>query len=136
MIGAIMRNLPLSAVVLCTSFLVPLQAGAEGEVKRTILKRVDLTGAAGAEVITTLIEAEPGATIPSHTHHGDEFLYVIEGGSIQVPGKDPVTMKAGQVVHFPRGMIHGGFTVIGDETIKGLTTHIVDKGKPLVIPAD
>ena len=115
---------------------MPVQAGADGEVKRTVLKRVDLAGADGIEVITTLIEAEPGSSILRHTHPGDEFLYVLEGGSIQVPGKDPVKMDAGQLVHFPRGVVHGGFTVVGDKAIKGLTTHIVDKGKPLVVPAD
>ena len=122
--------------MICLSVLLPLQASAEGTLKRTILKRVDLTGVDGTEVITTLIEAEPGASIPRHTHHGDEFLYVLEGGSIQVPGKDPVRMETGQVVHFPRGVVHGGFTVVGEKAIKGVTTHIVDKGKPLVVPAD
>jgi quercetin dioxygenase-like cupin family protein len=114
----------------------PAAAFADGEVKRTILKRVDLTGVAGLEVITTLIEAEPGAMIPRHSHHGDEFLYVLDGGMIQVPGKDPVAMEAGQTVHFPRGTVHGGFTVVGDAAIKGVTVHVVDKGKPLVVPAE
>lgn len=136
MIGAMIGSLRLSVVVLCVIVLMPVQAGADGTVKRTFLKKVDLTGADGTEVITTLVEAEPGATIPRHTHHGDEFLYVLEGGSIQVPGKDPVKMESGQVVHFPRGVVHGGFTVVGEKAIKGVTTHIVDKGKPLVVPAD
>jgi hypothetical protein len=30
---------------------------------------------------------------------------------------------------------HGAFTVTGDKTLKLLTVHIVDKGKPLYIPA-
>lgn len=119
------------AIILC----VPA-ALAQGELKRTVLKRVDLTGVDGIEVITTLIEAEPGAGIPRHTHHGDEFLYVLEGGTIQPAGKEPVEMKAGQTIHFPRGQVHGGFTVVGDKAIKGLTVHVVDKGKPLVVPAE
>ena len=80
-------------------FLNPMGLSA-GELKRTILQRVDLTGVDGIEVIVTLIEAEPGAGIPLHTHHGDEFLYVLESGMIQPKGKDPVPMKAGQSLHF------------------------------------
>jgi hypothetical protein len=30
-----------------------------------------------------------------------------------------------------RDVEHGGFTVVGDKTIKLVTVHIVDKGKPL-----
>ena len=110
-------------------------AYADG-LKRTELKRVDLTGQPETEVITSELEAAPGATIPRHTHHGDEFVYVLQGGMIQVPGREPMEMKAGQVLHFPRGVPHGGFTVIGDTPLKAITTHVVDKGKPLVVPVE
>lgn len=116
--------------------VAPFAAGAAGELKRTVLKRVDLTGVDGIEIITTLIEAGPGTHLARHSHHGDEVLYVLQGGTIQVPGKDPVAMTPGQTLHFPRGMVHGGFDVVGDSTIKGLTVHVVDKGKPLVVPAE
>jgi hypothetical protein len=34
-----------------------------------------------------------------------------------------------------RDVPHGAFTVTGDKTLRLLTVHIVDKGKPLYIPA-
>jgi hypothetical protein len=34
-----------------------------------------------------------------------------------------------------RDVPHGAFTVTGDKTLKLVTVHIVDKGKPLYIPA-
>ena len=136
MMLSIRRVLGVAALVAGALVLAPLPSFADGKVTRTVLKRVDLTGVEGLEVITTLIEAEPGASIPRHSHHGDEFLYVLEGGTTQAPGKDPVSFEAGQTVHFPRGVVHGGFTVIGDKAIKGLTVHIVDKGKSLVVPAE
>jgi len=30
-----------------------------------------------------------------------------------------------------RDVMHGGFKVVGDRTVKLLTVHVVDKGKPL-----
>lgn len=135
----ILRQRRLSGLLAMLVFAVALTAPSafsDDRLKRTVLRQADLTGVDGIEVIVTLIEAEPGATIPLHTHHGDEFLYVLEGGMIQPKGKDPVPMRAGQTLHFPRGMVHGGFTVVGDVTLKALTTHVVEKGKPLAVPAD
>ena len=100
--------------------------------KRQELRRTDLTGRPGVEVIMTRLEAAPGAFIPRHTHPGDEFLYVLAGGTVQVPGQPVVTLKSGQTLHFPRGVPHGGFRVVGSQTIKAITMHVVDKGKPLV----
>ena len=105
---------------------------AQGAINRVELRKADLTGVSGTEVIMATLEVPPGATVPRHFHHGDEFLYVLEGGSFQAPGQDPVTFNPGASLHFPREVPHGGFTVIGDKTIKVLTLHIVDKGKPLV----
>ncbi len=126
----------LVALLVFAAVLAGPSALSDDRLKRTVLRQADLTGVDGIEVIVTLIEAEPGAGIALHTHHGDEFLYVLEGGMIQPKGKEPVPMKAGQSLHFPRGMVHGGFTVVGDKTLKVLTTHVVDKGKPLAVPAD
>jgi len=113
-----------------------LETHALDGLKRTELRRVDLTGTQGTEVITSILEAAPGAGIPRHTHHGDEFLYVLEGGTIEVPGKAPMHLKTGDTLHFPRGLAHGGFTVVGDAPIKALTIHVVDKGKPLMVPVE
>jgi hypothetical protein len=33
-------------------------------------------------------------------------------------------------------MPHGGFVVVGEETIEVITTHIVDKGKPFAVPVE
>lgn len=125
------RFMPLVCVVaVCAGGLA--QALAQSGVTRTELGRVMLTGSKTTQVITATLVAAPGAAIPRHTHHGDEFLYVLEGGTIQAPGKEPVELKSGDTLHFPRAMPHGGFTVVGDEPIKVLTVHVVDKDKPLV----
>jgi quercetin dioxygenase-like cupin family protein len=105
---------------------------AQGGANRVELRKADLTGVSGTEVIMATLEIPPGATVPRHFHYGDEFLYVLEGGSFQAPGQDPVSFDSGTSLHFAREALHGGFTVIGEKTLKVLTVHVVDKGKPLV----
>ncbi len=105
---------------------------AEEGIERRELRRSDLTGSNGIEIILAELRLQPGARMPRHFHHGDEFLYVLQGGSIRVPGPKEITFKAGDTAHFPRGQIHGGFTVAGETALVVITTHIVDKGKPLM----
>ncbi|NKB48206.1 MAG: cupin domain-containing protein [Alphaproteobacteria bacterium] len=99
---------------------------------RVELQKADLTGISGTEVVMATLEIQPGGVVPRHTHPGDEFLYVLEGGSLQAPGQDPVTFKTGMSIRFPRDVPHGGLTLVSDKPLKVLTVHIVDKGKPRV----
>jgi quercetin dioxygenase-like cupin family protein len=98
---------------------------------RKELKRADLSGAPGMEVVLSVIEFRPGDQFPVHFHHGIETAYVLEGGMVQEPGKPPVTMPTGAPIMAPRDLPHGGWTVVGDKTIKLVAVHITDKGKPL-----
>ena len=101
--------------------------------KRTPLKRADLTGVDGKEVLVTLIEAQPGAEFPPHIHYGDEFAYVIEGSIDGFIEQTPNALNAGEAFHAPREKVHGG-KVTGTTPVKLLAVHIVDKGKPLMEP--
>lgn len=94
-------------------------------------KRADLSGAPGMEVIESLHEYKPGDSIGLHLHHGVEAVYVIQGATVQVPGKEPITMTTGTVSMNLRDAKHAGYTVIGDTPLKLFTVHIVDKGAPL-----
>jgi quercetin dioxygenase-like cupin family protein len=95
------------------------------------MKRSDLSGAPGMEVVSSIGEYKPGAEIRRHTHPGVESAYVLEGAMIQVPGKDAVLLATGTVIHNLRDVPHAGFKVVGDKTLKLATVHIVDKGKPM-----
>lgn len=106
-------------------------AAAAASAGRTMLHRVDLSGAPGMEVVTSLLELKPGERLPSHVHHGVETVYVLQGAKIQAPGQAPRMLPAGSTAVHLRGVAHGGFTVIGDTPLKLLTTHVIDKGKPL-----
>jgi quercetin dioxygenase-like cupin family protein len=94
-------------------------------------KRADLSGAPGMEVIASIGEYQPGEGIGLHVHHGVEAAYVLQGASVQSPGKDPVVLKTGTTIMNLRDVKHGGFKVVGDTAFKVFTVHVVDKGKPL-----
>ena len=124
---AMMRGMLLAVLAcLATSSVTAQEAGI-----RTELRRADLSGAPGMEVVLSITELKPGSGITAHIHHGIEAGYVLEGGMIQSPGQAPTALATGASIMNLRDIAHGGFKVVGDKTIKLVTVHIVDKGKPL-----
>lgn len=129
---------PLQKALLRTVFaaaacaaILPAVALAQDSANRKEIRRVDLSGAPGMEVVSSVSEYKPGESIPLHIHHGVEAGIVLQGGMIQLPGKDPVPFPTGAPIMNLRDVPHAGWKVAGDGTIKLYTVHIVDKGKPL-----
>ncbi len=111
--------------------LVAQTMTANDSPQRIEQKRSDLTGAPGMEVIASIGEYKKGEAIDLHLHHGIEAAYVVQGASVQVPGKDPITLATGATLLNLRDVKHGGFKVVSDAPLKLFTVHVVDKGKPL-----
>ena len=105
-------------------------ANAQDSPFRKELKRGDLTGT-NMEVITSISEIKPGEVATLHIHHGEESYYFIEGGTIELPDGKQLPVPTGATGLNVRDVPHGAYKVVGDKTIKLLTVHIVDKGKPL-----
>ncbi len=101
------------------------------ESNRKELRREDLAGAPGMEVILSVTELKPGDEIPAHFHHGIETGYVLEGGTTQNASGTRQELATGSPIMNLRDVTHGGFKVVGTKTVKLLTVHVVDKGKPL-----
>jgi len=102
--------------------------------KRVELQRHDL-GAPGREAILARGEFNPAAAVPRHSHPGEEVGYVLEGEvTVEVDGKPPMMLKAGDVFFVPAGQVHAAKNG-GKVTAKVLSTYIVEKGKPLATPA-
>ncbi len=99
--------------------------------QRVELKRADLSGAPDMEVITSVSEFRKGDVLPRHSHHGVETGYVLQGSTVQLPGKEPMPLPTGTAILNLRDVPHAGFTVVGDTPLRLLTVHAVDKGKPL-----
>ena len=101
---------------------------------RTPLQDQDITDPA-KHVVQVRAEFQPGVAAGRHTHPGEEFGYVLEGTLVlEIDGKPPVTLNAGEVFFVPAGMVHDGRNV-GSGSAKVLATYVVEKGKPVASPA-
>jgi hypothetical protein len=123
----------IAAAAATFALVTALQAQeAKVEIKRTEIKRSDLTGT-NMEVIMTVLEAPPGAILARHIHYGEEAFYVLEGAMTEVPGQPPAPRVTGTGSINVREVPHAGYKVVGDKPLKLLTVHVVDKGKPLAV---
>ena len=126
-----MRSIHTVLLATVCLLVTPLSGWGQDSPQRKEIRRVDLSGAPGMEVVSSVGEYKPGDSIPLHIHHGIEAGIVLQGGMIQVPGKDAVPLPTGAPIMNLRDVPHAGWKVAGDTAIKLYTVHIVDKGKPL-----
>lgn len=125
----------LFAVILLTAGAAYAATSTPAGVTRTDLQRHDLS-IAGRETIQARIDIAPGAVAPWHRHPGEEVIYVIEGTlEYQLEGRPPVTVTAGQVLFVPAGVAHMARNRTATNGAE-LATYIVEKGKPLLVPAE
>lgn len=131
-----MKTTRIVAVLLAivSTLALHLASAQQPGVKRTELQRHDLS-TSGREVIQVRVAVDPGVALPMHSHHGEEVVYVLEGTwEFQLEGQGVQTLEAGDVAFVPTGVKHWAKNV-GSGTGSVLATYIVEKGKPLVIPA-
>ena len=111
----------------------PLLAQQPG-FSRTLLQKGDLS-APGREAVQVRAEFDPGVAAGRHTHPGEELGYILEGTLVvEMEGKTPLTLNAGDYFFVPAGVVHDGKNV-GSGKAKVLATYVVEKGKPIATPA-
>ena len=125
-----------TVIVVTTLTLAGIVAGVSAQqagFKRTVLQQGDLS-LPGREVVTALVEFQPGATVGRHTHPGEEAGYVLEGTVVlDQEGKPAVTLGVGRTFFIPAGTVHNA-TNSSPAPARVLATYIVEKGKPLATP--
>src|SRR5688572_2725289 len=100
----------------------------------TILGRSDLS-VPGREAITAIDDLGPGSATGWHTHRGEMVGYVTEGSVvIEVRGKAPLTVGAGQSFVIPAGIAHNSRNTSRTHA-QMFVTFIVETDKPLSAPA-
>jgi quercetin dioxygenase-like cupin family protein len=101
---------------------------------RKVLQEADLS-APGRHGTIALIEFAVGGAAARHTHPGEELGYVIEGTfQLEIDGKAPQVIKAGETFIIPAGVIHTGRN-IGTTPAKLVSSYFIEKGQPLATPA-
>ncbi|AWK07467.1 cupin domain-containing protein [Flavobacterium crocinum] len=112
------------------AFLVPNQIAAQG-VKRIDLQKHDLS-TSGKEMVQARIDFDGHSAFGKHSHPGEEVIYVVEGSlEYQIEGEKPVTLKAGEVLFIPAGVVHSAKNNTNAKASE-LATYIVEKGKPIL----
>lgn len=109
-------------------------AGIPGVTRRD-LQRHDLS-TPGREMIQAVVTLAPGATAPRHSHPGEEIIYILTGTlTYEIEGQATQTVGPGDVLFVPAGAIHSAHNP-GHEPGAELATYIVEKGRPLLVPAE
>jgi quercetin dioxygenase-like cupin family protein len=128
------RIMALVVLIVGSGLALDVARAQQPGVTRNDLQRHDLS-ILGREAIQTVVAIAPGVTAPRHSHPGEEIIYVLEGLlEYQLDGQPPVTLKAGDVLFIPAGVVHSAKNV-GSGNGAELATYIVEKGKPLVVLA-
>lgn len=118
------------------SFFALLISGAvsaqQSGIKRTDLQKHDLS-VAGYETVQAKIDFDAHSAFGKHSHPGEEVIYVLEGAlEYEVEGKGTVTLKAGEVLFIPAGVVHAARNNTNAKASE-LATYIVEKGKPVLV---
>jgi quercetin dioxygenase-like cupin family protein len=109
-------------------------AAQQAAFKRTEIQRTDLA-TPGRESVMVVVDLPTSATSGRHTHPGEELGYILEGAIVlEVAGKSPVTLKAGQPFAIPAGQVHSATNQTAGPA-RVLANYIIEKGKPIATPA-
>lgn len=97
---------------------------------RHILQSVPASGAPGQQVNVADVVFAPGAKLGYHTHPGEEVGVVVSGKlKVEIEGKPPLIVTAGESFAIPRGTMHQASAPEGETRV--ISTYVVDKDKPL-----
>jgi quercetin dioxygenase-like cupin family protein len=76
-----------------------------------------------------------GSSWAPHIHDGHEVGYVLEGTArLEVEGEAPTALRAGDHYHVDAGRRHDARNT-GTGPAKVLAIYLIEKGKPLAVPA-
>ena len=113
--------------------IFPVLAQQPGISRKDLLQ--ENIAAPGLQVVQVRVGFAPHATAARHSHPGEEVAYVLTGRiEYRIDGKPPVVLQAGDTLFIPAHAVHGARN-LGTTEATELATYIVERGKPLVVPA-
>lgn len=111
-------------------------SAAAQEISREELRRTPVPGSDTMDVVVSRLTVPAGATIPLHTHAGDEHAVVITKATAQAPNGNVLEFEVGATLYFAEGQPHGGLTNIGETPMVAITTSVVRKDAPFTTPVE
>jgi quercetin dioxygenase-like cupin family protein len=129
---------PVALICFCSAAVADTPAdgmakgkGVLGQQQRTILSKTDLAVAPGREAIVLTVDGAPGLVGKKHYHPGDEFIYIADGTlTLDVAGTGKVTLRKGETLHIPGGVVHQAINPDPAKPFKAVTFGIFEKGQP------
>src|SRR5437899_606960 len=99
------------AIIAAVAFVgVALAQDSLSPKSRQELKRANLSGT-NMEVIISVVENQPGETIPLHIHHGEEAFYVLQGATLETSDGKQIKLPTGAAAINARDVPHAGLKV-------------------------
>src|SRR5271155_5366697 len=133
--GAVAPEVDMFKLILAAATLVAstaLAADAQSP-KRVVLEQIDVPGSAYTTIVA-MTEIEPYGLVERHIHPGTEMTYVLEGGGdMFIEGNAVMHVGVGDHWEVAAGTPH--YLKNGPKLTKLLVTYVLEKGKPLAIPA-
>ena len=77
--------------------------------KEQVVEGIDRRIINGDQMMLTHVYLDKGAVVPLHSHHNEQFTYVLEGALrfwIGDEGSEPIDIRAGEVLHIPSHVPH------------------------------
>jgi quercetin dioxygenase-like cupin family protein len=103
-------------------------------IKRTLLQKADVPGT-NLEIIYATVEIIPGFKAGRHNHPGVVMAQVVDGEFwVQFDGQPEQVLRAGESLTLPDRAVHNEGST--DRPLKLNVVYVVEKGKPLVSPAN
>ena len=111
-----------------------LDGAMEGLIAKVLLNdKLELVE--GTDIVVSYLEVPPNTTLPSHWHHGEEYIYVLEGSAVVVLKDKPDTIvKKGEVFKIPLKHVHTAKTT--DEPCKVVVFRVHEEGKPVRVDVE
>jgi quercetin dioxygenase-like cupin family protein len=117
-----------SMLAMCVVSVFSFSKAQETKFKPVVLEQVDLGHVPAGDRIMklTLLELQPGAEIPPHTHKGPGLRYVVEG-AISIAWKDRGTevFKAGSTYFEGAGENHPPAQMSAKNAAEGVTRVVI-----------
>jgi quercetin dioxygenase-like cupin family protein len=132
------KQVLIAVAVLLTATFASANAQQPGPspqmaVKRTVLQKADVPGS-NYEVEYALVEIPANTKLGRHSHPGTVFGYLLEGDyTLAIDGQAPKSFKPGETVRIEPNVVHDEWA--GSAPAKFLSVFIIEKGKPLAVPA-